>query len=484
MALAGVLLHVILLTMCMANIEATPENNNNETVYKLQVVTHPMEPFFYYTSYDRFPRGIITVILNMAKNKCSSHKFVESFIDLKNRSNFIKTIHNPAENQYGKGLLANVTEQSQVIWFPYDFDLKLTPHNGNFWMERRIEYFTLLKSEEVVIVLPQNLIYLPLKVLRGIENCSVIFIFGILIGLIVGILFWIVERPFNDQLNNPATGAGIAIYWSFVTMTTVGYGDVTPKTFFGRAIAIFWMFLGIIIASILTATLSQFVSGTEGLEIYGQKVAVLESSYEQDVIEHDYKGKVVTFANYEDVVNALRRGEVFAAALPYDVAANMKDSIVNSTKENVLSYVYSLPGRAKFGMFVSNEFAKTELFKCLFDENMVKEATTFFEKHIHFETVFYGELAAELTKASAFHVLYGMLCGVVLIGAMLAYFFPKRQHNKSNAEVEQFVSVERKIDEKIGELSKLIDKLNHIKKSNKDSSIEGQKSCKGEEFIF
>ncbi|MFC4760828.1 potassium channel family protein [Fructobacillus durionis] len=41
------------------------------------------------------------------------------------------------------------------------------------------------------------------------------------------------------------TNFGNALWWPVVTVTTVGYGDISPKTEVGRSIAIVLMFLGI-----------------------------------------------------------------------------------------------------------------------------------------------------------------------------------------------------------------------------------------------
>jgi len=50
-----------------------------------------------------------------------------------------------------------------------------------------------------------------------------------------------------------------AIWWTVATVTTVGYGDVTPVTEVGRLIAIFYMFFGIgIFAMILTSIASRY----------------------------------------------------------------------------------------------------------------------------------------------------------------------------------------------------------------------------------
>ena len=49
-----------------------------------------------------------------------------------------------------------------------------------------------------------------------------------------------------------------AIWWSFVTITTVGYGDISPTTPMGRVLASFLMLVGIGFLSMLTGTISTF----------------------------------------------------------------------------------------------------------------------------------------------------------------------------------------------------------------------------------
>ena len=58
---------------------------------------------------------------------------------------------------------------------------------------------------------------------------------------------------------------GDALWWSIVTLATVGYGDIVPETAWGRIIGTFVMLLGVTFISFLTATVtSLFVSSEEG----------------------------------------------------------------------------------------------------------------------------------------------------------------------------------------------------------------------------
>ena len=73
---------------------------------------------------------------------------------------------------------------------------------------------------------------------------------GLFITMISGgiILQWL-ETGDISKGNNP-------FWWAIVTMTTVGYGDFSPETPEGRMFAVFIMFAGITLVSLLTASIS------------------------------------------------------------------------------------------------------------------------------------------------------------------------------------------------------------------------------------
>ncbi|MFZ3082524.1 ion transporter [Rhodoferax ferrireducens] len=61
----------------------------------------------------------------------------------------------------------------------------------------------------------------------------------LMIVLVMGTLMYVVEGPNNGFTNIPTS-----VYWAITTMTTVGFGDITPKTDLGRLISSAMMLLG------------------------------------------------------------------------------------------------------------------------------------------------------------------------------------------------------------------------------------------------
>jgi len=60
-----------------------------------------------------------------------------------------------------------------------------------------------------------------------------------MIVLVVGTLTYVVEGPANRFTSIPTS-----VYWAITSMTTVGFGDITPETDMGWLIAFAMMPLG------------------------------------------------------------------------------------------------------------------------------------------------------------------------------------------------------------------------------------------------
>jgi voltage-gated potassium channel len=64
-------------------------------------------------------------------------------------------------------------------------------------------------------------------------------------------MIYLIEGPENGFTSIPR-----GLYWSIVTLTTVGYGDVTPQTGFGQALAAMLMVLGYALIAVPTGLFS------------------------------------------------------------------------------------------------------------------------------------------------------------------------------------------------------------------------------------
>lgn len=94
-------------------------------------------------------------------------------------------------------------------------------------------------------------LYRPLKKLKKVFNSDsfkyVLFI-TILMILTGGILI-----HFAEGMSIPD-----GIWWAFVTATTVGYGDISPESFYGRLIAMVLMLVGIGLIGTVTSTITSY----------------------------------------------------------------------------------------------------------------------------------------------------------------------------------------------------------------------------------
>jgi ABC-type proline/glycine betaine transport system substrate-binding protein/ABC-type amino acid transport substrate-binding protein len=115
-----------------------------------------------------------------------------------------------------------------------------------------------------------------------------LYAFGIFIVVlfVAAHVIWMLESRDNPQF--PRTylrGLWESVWWAVVTVTTVGYGDKTPRRAVGRLFGIVWILAGYFVfayftASITTTATVQEIHGTinDPQDLYGKKVASIKKS--------------------------------------------------------------------------------------------------------------------------------------------------------------------------------------------------------------
>lgn len=79
------------------------------------------------------------------------------------------------------------------------------------------------------------------RALRASRAKILVFTYTVVIlAVLMGTVMYMIEKPYNEQF----TSIPRSIYWTVVTLTTVGYGDISPSTPLGQLIATIIMVLG------------------------------------------------------------------------------------------------------------------------------------------------------------------------------------------------------------------------------------------------
>ncbi len=100
--------------------------------------------------------------------------------------------------------------------------------------------------------------------------------------LLIFTLSWIVLEAEQANPHANITTYPIAVWWAFVTITTVGYGDYYPVTTVGRTGAVILMFFGLSIIGVLSSYLA-----TTFISLQRRRKAKIEGENEKDEDEEN-----------------------------------------------------------------------------------------------------------------------------------------------------------------------------------------------------
>ena len=177
--------------------------------------------------------------------------------------------------------------------------------------------------------------------MRGFVSPRFLATVGGLLALLafVGLIVWLFERRRNAQFpSDPVHGIGAGLWWSSVTMTTVGYGDKAPQTFAGRLVGLVWMFVSIILISTITASLTtaytlDALSGSVRSE--SDLARVRTGTVSDSTSQRRLQRKGIAYREFDDLhhaLTALAAGELDAVVydrplLRYRVRNEFSDSL-------------------------------------------------------------------------------------------------------------------------------------------------------------
>jgi len=466
----SIMMLLLIVPTCFAIVSCTLIDNRDGHV-NLQVVFFQLKPFIYWNEERQQIDGIYPLMFRKGAAYCTNSPEIPNVdytVDLGSREALDETMRSNVSHRQGR--LANITQPNAVAWIPYDRNIN--KRGPSHFLRRNLTVLNLFSSNGLAVIQPRYRISLPNKIIRGMWYCDLVVVISIILSLLFGSFIWMIERyqnpVFNDRMG-PITG----IYWSFVTMTTVGYGDVVPVTLPGKVISVVWMFMGLMVAAVMTATLTNVVTGVEGIGIEGKNVAVVKESHEEYLVERDYRAKAVLYETYEDVLQAVRDEKVYAAVLPYDIAAWMQNKIRGTNQSSPLSIVFVLEGKVPFNILISrNPFEDSDqYFLCMFltfKYEIVTRSEQLYKRHIVVENIYYGSVFEVFLNNMPVQIVSGITLGVLI--AALAFYATHKP--KTDAKYQK----KKTIEEAISELSTLLKDYNYIHKNDQVTTFTKMKN--------
>ena len=145
--------------------------------------------------------------------------------------------------------------------------------------------------------------------LESLSELFPLMIISLLFAVISGFIAWIIETWSNkDEFPRPfAIGWFEGFWWSFISMTTVGYGDKTTKSIPAKLFAVIWISIGMIVCGILTGELTGEIikaNSPPPPDIKGNNVgALLYRDYDAHLIARHGGNIIRNDEDYPDVLD-------------------------------------------------------------------------------------------------------------------------------------------------------------------------------------
>jgi voltage-gated potassium channel len=117
-----------------------------------------------------------------------------------------------------------------------------------------------------------------LRALKASRTKILIFVFFVLIvSVLLGTIMYLVEGPEHGFNSIPHS-----VYWTIVTLTTVGYGDISPETGLGQFIATLIMIIGYGIIAVPTGIVTVEFSKQKSKDAKETGARICESCFAED----------------------------------------------------------------------------------------------------------------------------------------------------------------------------------------------------------
>jgi polar amino acid transport system substrate-binding protein len=229
-------------------------------------------------------------------------------------------------------------------------DIGMSAISINYSREKNYDFSTPYKKSGLGILVKNEKNYNIIKSLKGLftGNFLKVWIALFVFVIITAHLIWLAERGSDAFDDKYKTGIWQGLWWAFVTVSTVGYGDKVPKKPFSKVVAVFVIMAGIAVAGLAFGQLSAIIemdaseySITCKENLKGKKVGCVKNTTSVKAV-NKLGAYCVDKEHIEHVVDQLEKGEVDAVVFDIPVleyiAKNNPNVIVVSKPFDLQDY--------------------------------------------------------------------------------------------------------------------------------------------------
>ena len=258
--------------------------------YDVANVAYYEQPPYIYKNENGSMTGIFPEIFEDLTKMCFvDFKYSLNTISARNFSNLFK--NKTAMDKYMHG---------NWIWLPLTQDVSGDQISSLKFIQRKI----LTTGTDVLVHRHQVGPFAKIKI--GIFECRYLFLISLMLSAIFGTSIWFIERCNNSAFSKNSNGILTGLWFGLVTMTTVGYGDIAPKSAMGKLLTVAWMVTGVILTAILTSTITNVFGELDYQAMGDKKILAMEKSLEVSSSLYEYKSaKVKSVRDYELVFDGL-----------------------------------------------------------------------------------------------------------------------------------------------------------------------------------
>lgn len=165
----------------------------------------------------------------------------------------------------------------------------IVPHAGALSVVRAMRILRVFRIFKLAHFVKEGFVIMS-AMRASLPKITVFLVFILLIVTVMGSVIYLIEGGPGTNFDSIPR----SIYWAIVTITTVGYGDISPTTPFGQFLAAAVMIMGYVVIAVPTGIVSAEIASGDHMQFNSQTCRFCaQEGHDDDAIHCKYCGELL-----------------------------------------------------------------------------------------------------------------------------------------------------------------------------------------------